>query len=74
MKPTEYELNEIERDIQPEDFRDTSFWKRFVATFGPAPLVMLAKRYGGDRVSIPTPTGLVTKPMKREYVKKYVSR
>ncbi len=71
---TEYQLNEIEADIRPEDFRDTSFWKRFVATFGPAPLVMLAKEYGGDRVSVPTPTGIVDKPMKRDYLKKHVPR
>jgi len=71
---TEFKLNEIERDIRPEDFREGSFWRRFVANFGPGPLVMLAKKYGGDRVSVPSPTGIVTKPMKRDYVNKHVPR
>jgi len=49
-----YELNETERDIQPGDFRKTSFWKGFVKRNGAGPMIDLIDHAGGGKFYIPS--------------------
>ena len=51
---TEYKLNEIKRDIRPEDFPEDSFWNEFVKDHGPGPMIDLVNRYGESRLYIPS--------------------
>ena len=52
MQTSEYQLTEIERDIQPEDFPEDSFWRKFVKDHGPGPLIDLVNKAGGARLYI----------------------
>jgi len=52
MQTTEYQLNDIEQDIRPEDFPVGSFWHKFVNDHGPGALIDLVNKAGGARLYI----------------------
>lgn len=65
----EYNLNEIEEDIRPEDFRQDSPWPEIIKICGPKFLVMLAKKRGGHRLYIPDQDYISKAARRRSYTK-----
>lgn len=52
METTEYQLTDIEQDIRPEDFPESSFWHNFVRVHGAQALIDLVNKAGGARLYI----------------------
>ena len=52
MQTTEYQLTDIEQDIRPEDFPESSFWHKFVRVHGAQALIDLVNKAGGARLYI----------------------
>jgi len=52
MQTIDNHFSEIERDIQPQDFRENSFWYNFVKDHGPGALIDLVNKAGGARLYI----------------------
>ena len=62
-------MNLIETDIRSEDFREDSPWPEIIAECGPKFLVMLSKKYGGDRIYIPEQDNISKASRKRAYAR-----
>ena len=66
-----YPLNEIETDIQPEDFHPESIWHDLVKYCGPASIVILAKykEQVSDHLAIRDYSGFTRKAQDRIFRK-----
>ena len=62
-----YQLDKIEADIHPEDFRKDSIWREMVDLFGPGPIVFLSKLFPGDRIYVPDYDTVTKGARKRGY-------
>jgi len=60
METTEYELNEIERDVRAEDIPeknkadDPNLWREVADIFGPEVVIFIAKRAQKTRIDVPS--------------------
>jgi hypothetical protein len=71
---TPYPLNEIEKDIQPEDFPENSIWREIVKECGPAVLILLAKHREqvSDRLNLRDYASVTRKAQQRHFAKQAI--
>jgi hypothetical protein len=70
--PPGIKLNEIEKDIQPEDFPEGSIWRTIVKECGPAALIILA-RYRetvAERLSLRDYVSVTRKAQQRNFIRR----
>ena len=66
MQTTDYELNEIEQDIKPKDFRQGSVYRELVAECGPKAALILSRYHGGGKLHV-LAEGTVTEGARKRY-------
>lgn len=69
MQTFEYELNEIERDVRAEVFREGTVWRELVAACGQKAALIVARHHGGGRVYILSEDTVTEKARKRSFKK-----